>query len=64
VHHPWVMHDKIVSLDERIEDLCDRYGVNDRIINLITENKILILDIENKIRSFLTKDIEEILARL
>src|SRR5271157_2780259 len=35
-----VMHDTIVSLDERIRDLCDRYGVNERIINLITENKI------------------------
>ncbi len=59
-----VMHDKIVSLDERIKDLVDRYGINDRIVNLITENKVLILEIENKIRSFLSEDIEDILARL
>ena len=59
-----VMHDTIVSLDDRIKDLVDRYGINERIVNLITENKNLILAIEKKIQSFLTMDIEDILSRL
>jgi uncharacterized protein len=59
-----VMHDRIVSLDERIDDLVDRYGINERIVNLITDNKNLILAIESKIRSFLLNEIEEILSRL
>jgi uncharacterized protein len=57
-----VMHDKIVSLDHRIRDLVDRYGVNERVINLIKDNKSLVLQIENKIQSFLLKNIEEILS--
>jgi uncharacterized protein len=56
-----VMHDQIVSLDYRIEDLVKRYGINERISALILENKKLILQIESKIQSFLVRDIDEII---
>ena len=57
-----VMHDMIVPLDVRIDDLVKRYGVNERIINLITENKNFILQIQKKIQSFLVRDIEDVLS--
>jgi uncharacterized protein len=59
-----VMHDQIVSLDDRIRDLVKRYGANERVINLIRDNKTLIVKIERKIQSFLTQDIEAILSQV
>jgi putative nucleotidyltransferase with HDIG domain len=59
-----VMHDQIVSLDDRIRDLVKRYGVNERVVHLIRDNKGLIVRIERKIQSFLTRDIEEILSKV
>ena len=59
-----VMHDRIVSLDERVADLVRRYGINERIVNLITENKNFIRELGIKIQSFLVSDIEEIISRL
>jgi uncharacterized protein len=57
-----VMHDSIVSLDSRVDDLVKRYGVNERIVNLITENKNFVLEVENKIQKFLRKNIEAIVS--
>ncbi|MBP7736634.1 MAG: HDIG domain-containing protein [Spirochaetes bacterium] len=59
-----VMHDTIVSIDDRVDDLVKRYGINQHIITLITENKSFVLAVEKKIQGFLTRDIEEIVAAL
>ena len=59
-----VMHDRIVSIDERVDDLVKRYGINEHIVTLITENKNFVLQVEQKIQGFLTRDIEEIVAGL
>ncbi len=59
-----VMHDRIVSIDDRVDDLVSRYGINEHIVALITENKNFVLQVEQKIQSFLTRDIEEIVAGL
>ncbi len=59
-----VMHDRIVTIDERVRDLAERYGINDRVIALITENKKFILEVEDKIQRFLKKDVEEIVSEV
>jgi len=59
-----VMHDKIVSLDERIDDLVIRYGVNNKVKELIKKNKKFILKIENKINSFLRDDLKNIIDNI
>lgn len=59
-----VMHDRIVSLDERVADLADRYGINERIKAMIHENKDFVLRLETKIRGFLSTDLEAIIDRL
>jgi len=59
-----VMHDRIVSIDERIDDLVKRYGITEKIKALITENRELILRIEKKISGYLARDIESLLADL
>jgi putative nucleotidyltransferase with HDIG domain len=59
-----VMHDSIVSIDSRVDDLVRRYGINERIVTLITENKNFILQVERKIRKFLKRNIEEIVSDL
>ena len=57
-----VMHDRIVSIDDRVDDLVERYGINQRIVTLITENKAFVLRLESKLRSFLARDIDEIVS--
>ncbi len=57
-----VMHDRIVSIDDRVDDLVERYGINQRIVALITENKTFVLQLESKLRSFLARDIDEIVS--
>jgi uncharacterized protein len=59
-----VMHDRIVSIDERVDDLVNRYGINQHIVNLITENKVFVLEMEKKIQGFLSRNIEDILSGL
>ena len=44
-----VRHDKIVSLDERFEDLKDRYGRDDRAIDYLQQLEKTIFQIEDKI---------------
>lgn len=59
-----VMHETIVSIDDRVDDLVNRYGVNERIVKLITENKNFVLAVERKIQGFLARDIREIVSGL
>jgi uncharacterized protein len=44
-----VRHDQIVSLDERFQDLRNRYGKNDRSINYLEELEKIVFGIESKI---------------
>jgi len=59
-----VMHDTVVTLDNRVEDLVHRYGVNDKVKSLIRENKHFVLQIEKKIRDRMTVDLDDVLAQL
>ena len=52
-----VMHDEIVTIDERIHDLLQRYGNAEHIKNIILKNKNLILAVERKIAGFMKIDI-------
>ena len=61
-----VMHDTIVSIDDRVDDLVDRYGKNEKIAQMILDNKKFILRVEHKIVNHMNCDIETALrdARL
>ncbi len=59
-----VMHDVIVSIDTRVEDLINRYGVTEKVRELISENKKFVLALEIKIRKALTRDIESVIEEL
>jgi uncharacterized protein len=59
-----VLHDTIVSVDHRVDDLVQRYGINERIVKLINDNRSFVEQVESKIRSFLSKDVEEIVSSL
>lgn len=59
-----VMHTSIVSVEERIDDIIVRYGSTPERINLINQNKELILRVERKINGFLIKDINQIIRDL
>jgi putative nucleotidyltransferase with HDIG domain len=52
-----VMHDKIVTIEERVHDLLQRYGNTEQIERLIHQNKKLVLAVENKIAGFMKIDI-------
>jgi uncharacterized protein len=52
-----VMHDNIVTVEERVHDLIQRYGNGERIRNQILRNKRMIIAIENKIAGFMATDI-------
>jgi len=62
-----VTHDKIVTIEERVHYLIQRYGKEEEIRSLIFQNKNLVLAIESKIASFMKIDIhraiDEIKAR-
>ena len=59
-----VMHDKVVTIDVRVEDLAKRYGLDDKIRHLILENKKFVLELEAKIQRHMAIDIEESLKGL
>lgn len=59
-----VMHDRVVTIDERVNDLVARYGINEHVIMIITENKKFILKLESKLQHFLRKNIEDIVSDL
>jgi putative nucleotidyltransferase with HDIG domain len=52
-----VMHNKIVTIDERVHDLLQRYGNTEEIESLILQNKNLVFAVESKIASFMKIDI-------
>jgi len=62
-----VTHDKIVTIEERVHYLIQRYGNTEEIRSRILQNKNLVLAVESKIASFMNIDIthaiEEIKAR-
>jgi len=59
-----VMHDKIVSIDERVHDLLQRYGNAEEIKSLIIQNKSLVLAVESKIASFMKIDINRAIEEI
>ena len=59
-----VMHDKIVTIDERVHDLLQRYGNGEEIRSLICQNKNLILAVESKIASFMKIDINRAIEEI
>jgi uncharacterized domain HDIG len=59
-----VLHDVIVSVDDRVDDLVKRYGINDQTVNLINDNRKFVWQVEYKLQKFLTKNIEEIVSSL
>lgn len=59
-----VMHDRIVSLDERIEDLILRYGTTEEKIRMLKESKAFLLKLESRLLKFMRVDMETALAGL
>jgi putative nucleotidyltransferase with HDIG domain len=53
-----VMHDRIVSLSERMEDLIQRYGTTEKIKNLIRQRESNTYAIEKKIAGSLSVDLD------
>lgn len=59
-----VMHDKIVSIEERLRDLVDRYGLTEEIIRSIFNNRDLIFAIERKIAGSMNVDLHQAIEGL
>ena len=59
-----VMHNKIVTIDERVHDLLQRYGNTEEIESLISQNKDLIRAVESKIASFMKIDINSAIEEI
>jgi uncharacterized protein len=56
-----VMHDAIVSVDDRVDDLVKRYGINEMIRTMIRENKEFVLMVERKIQRFMRDELETVI---
>jgi putative nucleotidyltransferase with HDIG domain len=59
-----VMHDKIVTIDERVHDLLQRYGNGEEIRSLICQKKNLIFAVESKIASFMKIEIDRAIEEI
>ncbi len=59
-----VMHDKIVSVHARVDDLVHRYGINEKIKEMIIRNREFVLDLESKIARHMTVEIDTALKGL
>src|SRR5208283_1365694 len=59
-----VMHDRIVSLTERVEDLIQRYGATEEIKNLIRQNEGQAFAIERKIFDCMAIDVDSAIQRI
>jgi putative nucleotidyltransferase with HDIG domain len=57
-----VLHDTVVTLEERVCDLIQRYGVTERIQDQIRRNKTQALTIEKKIVGLIEGDLQIILS--
>jgi len=56
-----VMHDRIVSLSERLKDLIQRYGTTEEIKNLIRQNESQVFAVEKKIAGFMAIDLDSVI---
>jgi len=56
-----VMHDQIVTIDSRIEDLVKRYGKTEKIREMIINNTKFVKSLESKIRMHICGDIDKLL---
>jgi len=56
-----VLHDTIVTIDERLHDLVQRYGTTEEIRSLILQNKSQMLAVERKIAGFMAIDLQGII---
>jgi len=54
-----VLHDTIVTINERVLDLIERYGTGEEIRNMILQNKDHVLKVERKIASFMKINIDQ-----
>ena len=59
-----VMHDRIVTVEERVDDLIVRYGTTEERIRLITSNFKQLCRLEEKISRFVKSDIQKILDQI
>jgi putative nucleotidyltransferase with HDIG domain len=59
-----VMHDKIVTIDERVHDLIKRYSTGEEIRDQILKNKVQVLAVERKIAGFMKMDIQDALDKI
>jgi len=59
-----VMHDRIVSLAERMEDLIQRYGVNEAIKNMIRRSESNVFALERKIKGCMAIDLEAAIQQI
>ena len=59
-----VMHDRIVSLAQRVEDLIQRYGATEEIRNRIRLNERMVCAIEKKIADSMSMDLDGAIQRI
>ena len=59
-----VMHDTIVTIEERVHDLMQRYGTAEEIRNQILRNKEQVLAVERKIAGFMKIDIHHAIQEI
>jgi len=59
-----VMHDRVVNVHTRVDDLVVRYGINDKVKQLILKNKEFVLELEAKIERYMITDMETALKGL
>ena len=59
-----VLHDTIVTINERLLDLMERYGTGEEIRNMILQNKSQVLTVERKIASFMKIDVDQAIQSL
>lgn len=59
-----VMHDQVVTIDKRVDDLVERYGKTQNIKDMIVHNKKFILELESKIQRHMDINIETALKDL
>ena len=59
-----VNHDKIVTIEERVHYLLQRYGNTEEIRSRILRNKNLVLAVERKIASFMNIDINRAIEEI
>jgi uncharacterized protein len=59
-----VMHDKIVTLEERMHDLMQRYGTGEDMRNFLLQNRKQALAVERKIADFMKIDIRYALQKI